>query len=109
VIQFFNNPGLNHLAATRVDRMCDISVKLCSATLIVFDVIIPQPATAVVAIVSPQVVLRSTLVAVRRQFPTWHRHKRSVITFDYFQIANNETIIKRNATKTSKPILSAVN
>jgi hypothetical protein len=40
-----------------------------------------------------------TTGAIRRHLATWHCHEKATGAFDYFQITNYKTIVKRNTAK----------
>jgi hypothetical protein len=64
----------------------------------------PQLLSAVVAIVSAEMIFCSTLVAIGSQFTTGHCNEWTIVTFNDFQIANNKRMIKRDTTKPAQSI-----
>ncbi len=73
--------------------MSDIGVEFRAPILIADRAVFLQTSSAVVAVTAAEVVLRAAMGAVRRQFATGHRHKRTTGSFDDLQIANHEAII----------------
>jgi hypothetical protein len=101
MIKFLNYPFLDHLSAPSVYRVRNVGVELCSPSGIMFDVVRFQLATAMIAEARSKMIFSSTFIAIRCKLPAWHRDERPVITFDDFQVSNDETIVKRDTAKTS--------
>src|SRR4029077_6840207 len=62
---------------------------------------------ALIAKATPQVVLRSTIVAAVRQLARRHRHEEALGTFDDFQVADDEHVVERDTTKGLQPFVAA--
>ncbi len=75
--------------------MRDVGVKL-RAAVVFADVVLPQSRAALVAVARLQVVLRTALMAVRRESPARHGDKRTVGAADDLQVANHEAMIERD-------------
>src|SRR5262245_25653238 len=94
-----DNDFLNHLAAERIDRMRDVRIQLRATICILRSACITETLAALIAILCTQVVLHTAAWAMRGQFAARHRNKRAVRTINNFQIAYNETVVKRNRAK----------
>jgi hypothetical protein len=96
---------LDHLPASRIDGVSNIGIQLGSPLLISNRSIVLQSQSARVAMGGPQVILAPAAGAMERQFAAWHRHKRSIGTFDNFQISDDETIIKCDGAKCPQSVV----
>jgi hypothetical protein len=97
---------LNEVAASLIDGVSDIRVKLARIPFFVANFLTLSQANAtVIAEGSPQVIFVTAAMTASRQFSAGHSHKRSGRTFYNFEISNNETMVDRNGAKSSKAIL----
>ena len=84
--------------------MGDIGIQSCPAVRIVSNLVEFLPGSTMIAIPGPQVILRATLLAIGRQFPAGHRHKRPVVALNVFQIADDKTVIEVHASEPTKSV-----
>jgi len=94
---------LNHFAAERIDRVCDVGVKL-GATLCVFrSARVGKPLAALIAVQRAQMVLHAAPRAVRSQLAARHRDERTIGPVDDLKVPHDEAIVKCDGTEGLEP------
>ena len=102
-MKFFNDLVLDHLTTLRIDRVRDVRVEFRPPFGIFDRPIILQAQATLVAVGRAEVVLRSALGTVRRQFSARHRYKGTAGALDDLQITNNKAVIERDTAKSLEP------
>ena len=87
--------------------MSDIGIQLGPTRRIMRDVIGPQLASTIVAVIGSKMILGSTFRAIGCQFPAGHGHEGTIVAFNDFQISYYKIIIERDATESAQSILGA--
>lgn len=95
---------LDQIATCLIDGMRHIGVKFVWR-VIVGMTIVANARSAVVAIVAANVVLVPTTTTATGELAAGHGHEWTVATFDYFQIADHETMVKGDGAERAQAIL----
>jgi len=83
--------------------MGDVGIELGSALVVGGHPTRIERGATLVAMLRAEVVFCGTLGAVRGQLATRHRHKGSAGSLDDFQVADDETVVKRDRAKGFEP------
>jgi hypothetical protein len=100
---------LDQVAASLVDRVCDIGIKLIGCPFDVLKVLRPsQTLAALVAVIAPHVIFRTAPTTPRGHLATGHRNKRPIRALDDLQIPNHKSMVQRDRTESPKAILRGI-
>ena len=99
------NSALNGLAAGGIDRVRDVGVEFRPAISVAQSPILVQACAALVAVAGAQMVLAAALRATVSQFTARHGHELALGAFDDLQIANDESIVKRDGAEGLQPFV----
>jgi hypothetical protein len=100
---------LDHIAASLIDRMSNIGIKLVGCPFDVLKVLRPsQTLAALVAVIAPHVIFRTAPTTPGGHLATGHRNKRTVRALDDFQIPNHKSMVQGDRTESPKAILRGI-
>jgi hypothetical protein len=100
---------LDQVAASLVDRVSDIGIKLIGCPFDVLKVLGPsQTLAALVAIIAPHVIFRTATTTPRGHLATGHRNKRPIRALDDLQIPNHKSMVQGDRTESPKAILRGI-
>jgi len=94
-----NDVLLDHVAAKRIDGMCDIGVELGSAVGVFRGAPILQALATMVAVGGAEVILGVAVWAMSRELAARHGHERPVRAVNDLQIPHHEAVVERDRTK----------
>jgi hypothetical protein len=100
---------LDHIAASLIDRVSNIGIKLVGCPFDVLKVLRPsQTLAALVAVIAPHVIFRPAASTPRSHLAAGHRYKRTIRAFDDLQIPYHESLVQGDRTESPEAILREV-